>query len=113
MRAAGGFLTPVLAALALAPFVAAPALAAGDRAAGAAKATQCQTCHGRQGMATMPGVPNLAGQSDVYLVAQLRAFRDGARSNEQMSIVAKSLTDGEIEDLAAYFSQIKVTVGAE
>ncbi len=91
----------------------APANAAGDRDAGLAKATQCQTCHGRQGMATMPGVPNLAGQSDVYLAAQLKAFREGVRNNEQMSIIAKSLSDADIENLAAYFSQIKVTVGSD
>jgi len=89
------------------------AFAAGDRTAGAAKAMQCQTCHGRQGMATMPGVPNLAGQNDGYLAAQLRAFRAGARTNEQMSIIAKPLTDQDIENLAAYFSQIKVTVVAD
>lgn len=99
--------------LALALLGTVPADAAGDRDAGSAKAAQCQTCHGRQGMATMPGVPNLAGQSDVYLTAQLKAFRDGARNNEQMSIVAKSLSDADIENLAAYFSQIKVTVGAD
>ncbi|MCW2239898.1 c-type cytochrome [Azospirillum canadense] len=99
--------------LALTLLGAAPAGAAGDREAGSAKATQCQTCHGRQGMATMPGVPNLAGQSDVYLTAQLKAFREGVRNNEQMSIIAKSLSDADIENLAAYFSQIKVTVGSD
>ncbi len=89
------------------------AFAAGDRAAGEAKAVQCQTCHGRQGMTTMPGVPNLAGQNDTYLAAQLRAFRAGSRNNEQMSIIAKPLTDQDIENLAAYFSQIKVSVVAD
>lgn len=98
--------------LALVLFGAAPVLA-GDQTAGAARATQCQTCHGRQGIAMMPGVPNLAGQSDVYLAAQLRAFRGGARTNEQMSIIAKSLSDEDIANLAAYFSQIKVTVVAD
>ncbi|WP_448207744.1 c-type cytochrome [Azospirillum sp. sgz302134] len=105
MRLAAVFWVVLLAA--------APAWAGGDRAAGAAKAGQCQTCHGRQGLATMPGVPNLAGQSDIYLAAQLRAFRGGARNNEQMSVVAKSLTDQDIENLAAYFSQIKLSVMAD
>ena len=64
-------------------------------------------------MTTMPGVPNLAGQNDTYLAAQLRAFRAGSRNNEQMSIIAKPLTDQDIENLAAYFSQIKVSVVAD
>jgi cytochrome c553 len=88
----------------------APALA-GDAAAGRAKArAACQTCHGENGSATLAGVPNLSGQQKEYLVEQLRAYRSGSRRNEQMSIIAKPLTDSDIDNVAEWYSSMKVTV---
>ena len=52
----------------------------------------------------------LAGQVEVYLVGALNAYKSGDRKNEMMSAVAPSLSKADIEDLAAYFSGIKVTV---
>lgn len=87
-----------------------PALA-GDAAAGRSKAgTLCQTCHGEDGRATLAGVPNLSGQQKEYLIEQLRAYRSGSRRNEQMGIIAKPLTDADIENVAEWYSSIKVTV---
>jgi cytochrome c553 len=88
----------------------APALA-GDAAAGRAKArAMCQTCHGEDGKATLAGFPNLSGQQKEYLVGQLRAYRSGSRRNEQMNIIAKPLTDADIDNVAEWYSGIKVTV---
>ena len=56
--------------------------------------------------------PNLAGQSAVYLVKALKDYRSGARKNDMMSLVAPALKDTDIDDLAAYYSAIEVTVGA-
>jgi cytochrome c553 len=50
--------------------------------------------------------PNLAGQKEGYLVKQLKAFRDGVRTDPMMSPMAKPLTDDDIENLAAYFSSL-------
>ena len=81
-----------------------------DAAAGKAKAAQaCASCHGLNGIATLPEAPNLAGQSPFYLQAQLKAFRSGDRKQEQMSIIAQDLSDQDIENLAAWYSSIKVT----
>lgn len=60
-------------------------------------------------MATAPNTPNLAGQPTGYLSAQLMAFRSGTRRNEVMSVVAKALSDSDIEDLAAWFASIQVS----
>ena len=88
----------------------APALA-GDAAAARAKVqTLCQNCHGENGVAVLPGAANLSGQQKEYLTAQLRAYRSGSRQNDQMSIIAKTLTDADIENLADWYSAIKVTV---
>jgi cytochrome c553 len=103
------------AALAAAAFSGAALLApaagrADDPAAGKAKAAQaCASCHGLNGIATLPEAPNLAGQSPFYLQAQLKAFRSGDRKQEQMSIIAQDLSDQDIENLAAWYSSIKVT----
>ena len=84
---------------------------AGDVKAGAAKAMMCQTCHGLDGLSKTPDSPNIAGQIEPYLVAQLQAFKSGVRKNDAMSVVTPTLSDKDIEDLAAYYSAIEISVG--
>ncbi len=84
--------------------------AAGDPAFGRQKARQCALCHGIDGLSKLPEAPNLAGQRDTYLIKALSDFKSGARQNEIMSVVAPALSDGDIADLAAYFSSIEITV---
>ena len=86
------------------------ARAAGDIKAGRGKALMCQACHGIDGMSKAPDAPNIAAQPESYLAAQLQAFKSGARRNEAMSVVAQTLSDKDIDDLAAYFSAIEVKV---
>jgi len=81
---------------------------AGDAARGREKAVACAACHGPQGLAVAPDAPNLAGQPELYLAAQLKAYRDGTRRHEVMSLMAKPLSDADIEDLAAWFGSLKV-----
>jgi len=81
---------------------------AGDKAPQLVR-TNCQNCHGEDGVATLPGAANLSGQQKEYLVEQLRAY-SGRRQNPQMSIVAKPLTDDDIDKLSEWYSSIKVTV---
>jgi cytochrome c553 len=83
---------------------------AGDLKAGRAKALMCQACHGLDGLSKVPDAPNIAGQTEPYIVAQLQAYKSGARKNEAMSVVAPSLSDNDIDDLAAYFSAIEIAV---
>jgi cytochrome c553 len=67
----------------------------------------CIACHGQNGMGIIDLYPNLAGQKRPYLVAQLRAFRDGSRKNPIMTPMAVHLSDEDIEDLAAYFTSLR------
>jgi cytochrome c553 len=83
---------------------------AGDVKAGRAKALMCQTCHGLDGLSKVPDAPNIAGQTEPYLIAQLQAFKSGTRKNDAMSVVAPSLSDTDIDNLAAYFSAIEISV---
>lgn len=85
-----------------------PAHAAGDAAAGRQKALQCQTCHGLDGLSKLPEAPHLAGQPEAYLVKSLNDYRQGARKNEMMSVVAPALSDQDVADLAAYYAAIAI-----
>jgi cytochrome c553 len=84
--------------------------AAGDAASGRQKARKCQTCHGIDGIATLPTAPHIAGENAVYLSSQLEAFRSGTRVHEIMSLIAKDLSDEDIADLSAWYASIKITV---
>jgi cytochrome c553 len=82
-----------------------------DAAAGKQKAAQvCNVCHGANGLSTQPNAPHLAGQPAIYTAEQMKAYRSGARKNEVMAVIAKSLTDQDIDNLAAWYESIKVTV---
>lgn len=89
---------------------AAPAALAGDATVGRQKSTACAVCHGALGIATQPDAPNLAGQSPIYLAAQLKAYRSGERRHEVMSLMAKPLSDGDIDNLATWYGSLKVQV---
>ena len=93
MRAAGA---STLLALALgALWLAWPgsAVAEGNAQAGAAKAAVCAACHGQKGVSSNPLWPNLAGQQQTYLENQIKAFRDGARTDVSMQPFVANLTD--------------------
>jgi len=82
-----------------------------DAKAGGQKAEAvCAVCHGVDGLAKIPEAPNLAGQNERYLVEQLTAFKSGERKNEMMSIVSQSLSDADIQNLAAYYSGIAMSL---
>lgn len=87
------------------------ALAAGDAEAGKAKSNTCVACHGQDGIGTAPIYPNLCGQKEQYLVAQITAFRDGERQNQLMQPMVANLSDQDIEDLAAYYSSLDCPSG--
>jgi cytochrome c553 len=93
-----------LAAILSGVWFASPVTAAGDAAAGQAKAAICSACHGADGKSIQPAYPNLAGQHASYLAKQLTDYRDGNRVNALMSGQAANLSDQDIQDLAAYYS---------
>jgi len=86
--------------------ISSPLTAAGDPSEGAKKAALCGACHSPNGISVNPLWPNLAGQKAAYLSKQIKAFRDGERVEATMQPFVGSLTDDEIEDLAAHFSEL-------
>lgn len=84
---------------------------AADPVAGKKKvAGTCAVCHGLNGIAKLPEAPHLAGENAKYIIKQLQAFKSGARKHEQMSVVAKSLSDEDMANVAAWFASLKITV---
>ena len=79
--------------------------ATGDVALGKTLAANCSACHGDTGLADNPAWPNLAGQRAGYLVNALKAFRAGLRKDPMMAGVTRALSDADIQNLAAYYSQ--------
>ncbi len=76
----------------------------GDAASGKVLANNCAACHGETGVTSNPAWPKLAGQKPGYLVNVLKAFRAGLRKDPMMAGVARSLSDVDIADLAAYYA---------
>ena len=77
-----------------------------------AEAAGCFACHGVDGVATENGlsidknVPNLVGETDLYLQFQLVFFRKGVRKNELMNAMAEQLSDDDLRNLSAYFASL-------
>jgi cytochrome c553 len=90
-------------------FVCAAASSAGaaDATATEKKAALCFTCHGPNGNSTNPVIPSLAAQPSQFISTQLIMFREGRRKNEQMSPVAATLSNADMNELAKYFSSQK------
>jgi cytochrome c553 len=110
VRVAG--LVVVLALAAVAP----RAQAAGDAVRGKRLAYTCLGCHGIEDYKSVYptySVPKLVGQQPEYLVAALKAYRSKERSHGTMYAQAASLSDQEMDDIAAYLSGATVlAVGA-
>ncbi len=103
-------MSSALAAVLALCFAGGGAEAGGDAAAGRDKARQCAVCHGIDGLAKRPDVPHIGGESELYLKKQLEDFRSGARHHEQMSIIAKGLSDADMADLIAWYASLEISV---
>lgn len=87
--------------------LAAPSAFAGDIARGEEKSKPCQACHGPDGNSTAGNFPTIAGQYRDYIVKSLEDYKSGARKNAIMAGMAAPLSEQDIEDLAAYYSNQK------
>ena len=91
-------------------FASAPTLAAGDAAAGKAKSAICASCHGADGIAVIPGYPNLKGQNAQYIESSLKAYKNKQRSGGNSAVMqpmAAMINDADMANLAAYYSTMK------
>ncbi len=83
-----------------------PALAAGNIQAGKVLSVACAACRGANGQA-MAQYPALAGKNADQFVQALKDFKSGKRDNVFMKGMASSLSDQDIENVAAYYASLK------
>lgn len=122
MLASALLMSSALSAVLAAPVIAKPraadarqakplAMPKGDPVVGREKAEseRCIECHGVDGHgaghanSTEGKFAKLAGQYPDYILKQIRDFRSGARKHDQMAIMARSVSDEDVLDIAAYF----------
>lgn len=80
---------------------------AGDAEAGKAKFGTCASCHGANGVSATPANPSLAGRDEAYIKSALTAYKTGAKDNATMKAMAASLSDEDIDNIAAYVATLK------
>lgn len=90
---------------------------AGDAAKGAELSSTCAACHGKDGNSGNPMWPKLAGQNAKYLEKQIKDFQAGSKDKSQgrfdasMAPMVANLSEEDIADLAAYFSEQETQLG--
>ena len=95
----------VIAAAALALGVAGSANAAGDAAAGKAKAKSCAGCHGADGKGRKDN-PSVVNLSESKFVQAMNDYKSGTRKHKTMNALSKKLSSGDIANLAAYYASL-------
>ena len=83
-----------------------------DVLAGKEKSAVCSSCHGVDGNSPVAIYPKLAGQNAAYIVKQLTEFKTGVRDNAIMAPMVAGLSDQDMKELAAYYSDQKTSSGA-
>ena len=67
-------------------------------------ASLCVACHGLDGIGVTADYPTLAGQHEDYLAQALKEYRKGDRKNAVMATFVTTLSDADIEQIAAYYA---------
>ena len=70
----------------------------------------CVSCHGADGIALLPEAPNLAGEVNIYIDTQLKAFRTGKRKHDIMSSIAAEMTDEDIRAVADWYAAVELEI---
>lgn len=87
------------------------ALKGNAEAAKNSKIAMCTGCHGvpyyQTAFPEVYHVPMISGQSGPYIIKALQAYKSGDRSHPSMRGIARSLSDQDMADLAAYYTAHK------
>lgn len=66
---------------------------------------ECTTCHRADGRGH--NIPSIVGLDPEYFVSTMRFYKSGERSNPVMNSVALTLSDEQLDALAAYLGTLK------
>lgn len=67
---------------------------------------ECFKCHGDDGISKEFDVPHLAGQQEVYLLNQMKAFKSGKRPHKEMKVMSRPMTEQDMKEIAAFFAAL-------
>jgi cytochrome c553 len=70
---------------------------------GKTAAAGCAGCHCEGGISKTPGMPSLVGLDPKYLVAAMKAYKNGQRKNDTMKAMLASVTDASMNNIALYY----------
>lgn len=70
------------------------------------KIAQCAACHGEDGQSKDPKIPNIGGQPKLFVMYQLFFYREGRRKSPEMNVIAKELSDSELDAIATHVSKL-------
>ncbi|MEM1078995.1 MAG: c-type cytochrome [Pseudomonadota bacterium] len=70
----------------------------------------CVSCHGADGISVLLDAPNLAGEVNIYIDTQLKAFRSGKRQHDIMSAISADLSNEEIRALAEWYANVGLEI---
>jgi cytochrome c553 len=70
------------------------------------KIAQCAACHGEDGQSKDQKTPHIGGQPKLFVMYQLFFYREGRRTNQEMNLVAKALSDAELDAVAEHVSKL-------
>lgn len=73
--------------------------------------TACITCHGPKGQSAVGTWPKLSAQHPAYTAKQLKNFKEGARANPVMMGMAATLTEQDMQNIAAYLAKQPISQG--
>lgn len=86
---------------------------AADTAAGKALAErECKGCHAQDGRAVAPAIPHLAGQRESYLLAALKAYKEGKRTHAALRQIAADMSEADTRNVAAYYASLPAVQAA-
>ena len=66
----------------------------------------CKACHGLNGGGAAPAIPHLAAQRESYLLASLKAYKDGKRSHAALRDMAAHMSESDLRNIAAYYASL-------
>jgi len=76
--------------------------------------TICSACHGINGKAESGGnsgaVPNITAQQKDYIILKLKNYKSGKLEHPQMTMIAQMISDEDIENVAEWYSRIKIKI---
>lgn len=96
----------MVATIALAFAATGTARAAGDAAAGEAKAKSCAGCHGANGEGKKKNPP-ITGMTESAFIQAMQDYKSGKREHKAMVRAAKKLSDEDFANMAAYYASLK------